>query len=75
MALDNRFVFRMVGDVETNEDPMNNEEKILGIINNNYSALGMLSPDMRDELSRKTFIETQLWQKVRFLCMCARMRI
>ena len=46
----------MVGDVETNEDPMKNEGKILEIIQNNYRDLGMPSVDMRDELSRKTFI-------------------
>ncbi len=51
-----KVINEMVGEVKTNEEPMKNEEKILGIINKNYSDLGMLSPDMRDELSRKTFI-------------------
>jgi hypothetical protein len=51
-----KAINEMVGEVKTNEEPMKNEEKILGIINKNYSDLGMLSPDMRDELSRKTFI-------------------
>ena len=51
-----KTINEMVGEVKTNEEPMKNEEKILGIINKNYSDLGMLSPDMRDELSRKTFI-------------------
>ena len=51
-----RAINEMVGDVETNEDPMKNEGKILEIIQNNYRDLGMPSVDMRDELSRKTFI-------------------
>ena len=51
-----RAINEMVGDVETNEDPMKNEGKILEIIQNNYRDLGMPWVDMRDELSRKTFI-------------------
>jgi len=35
---------------------MKNEGKILEIIQNNYRDLGMMSVDMRDELSKKTFI-------------------
>ena len=51
-----KAINEMVGDVETNEDPMKNEAKILKIIQNNYRSLGMLSPDMKNELSKKSFI-------------------
>ena len=51
-----KVINEMVGDVETNEEKMKNEEKILGTIQENYRLLGMTSMDMRDELSRKTFI-------------------
>ena len=51
-----KIINEMVGEVKTNEEKMKNEEKILGTIQENYRLLGMTSMDMRDELSRKTFI-------------------
>ena len=67
--LDNNIIYKeipewreindtMVGEVKTNEEEMLRPDKILEIIRNNYDALGMTSMavDMRDELSRKTFI-------------------
>ena len=51
-----KVINEMVGEVKTNEDKIKNQGGILDIINKNYTALGIPSPDMRSELKLKTFI-------------------